>query len=199
MCETGRLFNCNRCLRQVVICASCDRGHQYCSRACSERSRAENRRDANLTPCARREGHETGRERQRRHRIRQSDWYGEDGLTACQTSARTRSRPSGRDRLDPEDRDAVPRKPQRMDRLALPRPLPSRTRGQAGLHPGQDRPAVCGPGGEGPVMRQAPPSARALRAAWTARGQRRRCSPPAHILAPLVHECHGINTNRFFR
>ena len=46
MCETGRLFTCNRCHRQVVICASCDRGHQYCSRACSEQSRAENRREA---------------------------------------------------------------------------------------------------------------------------------------------------------
>lgn len=26
----------------------------------------------------------------------------------------------------------------------------------------------------------------------------RRCSPPAHILAPLAHEYHRINTNQFF-
>ena len=73
MCETGRLFTCNRCHRQVVICASCDRGHQYCSRACSEQSRAENRREARRRYARTGRGQETGRDRQRRYRIRQAD------------------------------------------------------------------------------------------------------------------------------
>ena len=31
VCATGRLFNCKRC-RRVVLCRSCDRGQDYCSR-----------------------------------------------------------------------------------------------------------------------------------------------------------------------
>lgn len=73
MCETGRLFTCNRCHRQVVICASCDRGHQYCSRACSDQSRAENRREARRRYRHTERGRETGRDRQRHYRIRQAD------------------------------------------------------------------------------------------------------------------------------
>lgn len=73
MCETGRLFTCNRCHRQVVICASCDRGHQYCSRACGEQSRIENRREARRRYRRTGRGRETGRDRQRRYRVRQAD------------------------------------------------------------------------------------------------------------------------------
>ena len=72
-CETGRLFNCKRCRRQVVICRSCDRGQAYCSRACSARSRAERRREARGRYRRTEKGRETGRARQRRYRIRQAD------------------------------------------------------------------------------------------------------------------------------
>ena len=72
-CETGRLFNCKRCRRQVVICRHCDRGQAHCSRTCSARSRSERRREARKR-CRRTEkGRETGRKRQRRYRVRQAD------------------------------------------------------------------------------------------------------------------------------
>lgn len=41
----GRLFNCNHCRCQVVICSDCDRGNIYCS-DCSGVARAEAVRSA---------------------------------------------------------------------------------------------------------------------------------------------------------
>ena len=70
---TGRLFNCKRCRRQVVICTSCDRGQAYCSGACSARSRSERRREARGRYRRTERGRETGRKRQRRYRVRQAD------------------------------------------------------------------------------------------------------------------------------
>ena len=72
-CGTGRLFNCKRCRRQVVLCRSCNRGQAYCSRACSARSRSERRREARGRYRRTERGRETGRNRQRRYRIRQAD------------------------------------------------------------------------------------------------------------------------------
>ena len=35
----GRVFTCGMCGRTVWICKRCDRGHRYCSKACSEDAR----------------------------------------------------------------------------------------------------------------------------------------------------------------
>jgi len=45
MDRTARLFLCARCRDQVLLCSHCDRGQQYCSRACSRVSRRERRRE----------------------------------------------------------------------------------------------------------------------------------------------------------
>jgi hypothetical protein len=44
MDRVGRLFLCARCRDQVLLCSHCDRGQQYCGRACSSVSRRERRR-----------------------------------------------------------------------------------------------------------------------------------------------------------
>jgi hypothetical protein len=46
MDRSARLFVCARCRDQVLLCSDCDRGQQYCSRACSSLSRRERRREA---------------------------------------------------------------------------------------------------------------------------------------------------------
>ena len=45
MDRAARLFLCARCRDQVLLCSHCDRGQQYCSRACSSLSRRERRRE----------------------------------------------------------------------------------------------------------------------------------------------------------
>ena len=45
MDRPARLFLCARCRDQVLLCSHCDRGQQYCSRACSRQSRGERRRE----------------------------------------------------------------------------------------------------------------------------------------------------------
>jgi hypothetical protein len=45
MDRMARLFLCARCRDQVLLCSHCDRGQQYCSRACSSLSRRERRRE----------------------------------------------------------------------------------------------------------------------------------------------------------
>jgi hypothetical protein len=42
--ETGRLFNCRRCGKQVRICRKCDRGNIYCGKECSKAARLEAQR-----------------------------------------------------------------------------------------------------------------------------------------------------------
>jgi len=41
MTSTGRLYLCQRCRLQVIICRRCDRGQIYCSTACSKAARRE--------------------------------------------------------------------------------------------------------------------------------------------------------------
>lgn len=45
MDRSARLFLCARCRDQVLLCSHCDRGQQYCSRACASVSRRERRRE----------------------------------------------------------------------------------------------------------------------------------------------------------
>jgi len=46
MVSTGRLSQCVRCFKQIIICSSCDRGQRYCSSDCSNTSRRSAQREA---------------------------------------------------------------------------------------------------------------------------------------------------------
>jgi len=39
MCHSSRLYHCQRCHVQVIICSSCDRGQRYCAGSCSTDAR----------------------------------------------------------------------------------------------------------------------------------------------------------------
>lgn len=60
MCKQGhnavlRGRKCPKCKKRFLICGSCDRGHVYCSKACSRAARLESKRRSN-------------------HRYRRKDW-----------------------------------------------------------------------------------------------------------------------------
>ena len=44
--KTCRLFNCEKCHKQVLICSHCDRGNIYCSKECSRQARTESSQTA---------------------------------------------------------------------------------------------------------------------------------------------------------
>ena len=69
MPDTGRLFNCARCGRQVVICSRCDRGHRYC-KGCAPAARRGSRRAAGARYQHSRRGRLAHAERQHRYRAR---------------------------------------------------------------------------------------------------------------------------------
>jgi hypothetical protein len=69
MCDTARLFNCERCGGQVVICSCCDRGNRYCQ-GCAPVARQESRRSAGKRYQHSRRGRLTHAQRQRRYRAR---------------------------------------------------------------------------------------------------------------------------------
>lgn len=69
----GRMYNCQGCRRQVLICSRCDRGNAYCTKECSVNARREKQREARK----RHQGTENGRRdhaaRQRQYRQRQRE------------------------------------------------------------------------------------------------------------------------------
>ena len=65
--RSARLFLCARCRDQVLLCSQCDRGQQYCSRACSSTSRRERRREAA-------QRYQSSRRGRRRHAARTACW-----------------------------------------------------------------------------------------------------------------------------
>lgn len=69
-CCSARLYHCERCHAQVVLCSRCDRGHWYCLDGCAQAARLERRRcnarRYRQTPNGRR----NNSERQRRFRER---------------------------------------------------------------------------------------------------------------------------------
>ena len=67
MDRSARLFLCARCRDQVLLCSHCDRGQQYCSRACSSTSRRERRREAA-------ERYQSSQRGRRRHAARTACW-----------------------------------------------------------------------------------------------------------------------------
>ena len=67
MDRPARLFLCARCRDQVLLCSHCDRGQQYCSRACSGMSRRERRRETA-------ERYQSSRRGQVKHAARSASW-----------------------------------------------------------------------------------------------------------------------------
>ena len=67
MDRPARLFLCARCRDQVLLCSHCDRGQQYCSRACSGMSRRERRREAA-------QRYQSSRRGQLKHAARTASW-----------------------------------------------------------------------------------------------------------------------------
>jgi hypothetical protein len=67
MDRSARLFLCARCRDQVLLCSQCDRGQQYCSRACAGASRRERRREAA-------ERYQSSRRGRLRHAARTACW-----------------------------------------------------------------------------------------------------------------------------
>ena len=71
MCQaSGRLFQCGRCQKQVIICSKCDRGHRYCFDGCAEQARREKTEAANQRYRHSLKGQLKAAERQARHRQR---------------------------------------------------------------------------------------------------------------------------------
>lgn len=67
MDRAARLFLCARCRDQVLLCSHCDRGQQYCGRACSSVSRRERRRQTA-------QRYQSSRGGQLKHAARSASW-----------------------------------------------------------------------------------------------------------------------------
>ncbi len=73
MTPSARLYQCARCLGQVIICRSCDRGNVYCANGCAEQARSASLRRAAKRYRSTRRGRHTNADRQRRFRARQRE------------------------------------------------------------------------------------------------------------------------------
>jgi len=72
MCQTGRLFHCLRCHKQVIICRHCDHGQIYCSSQCSGIARQASTRAAKARYQQTQQGKQNHAQRQRRYRANQT-------------------------------------------------------------------------------------------------------------------------------
>ena len=79
MCTTARLFQCARCFCQTLICSLCDRGNQYCSKACSYQARHDSHKRANRKYAQTRKGKHHNAKRQQRYRQRQTQKVTDQG------------------------------------------------------------------------------------------------------------------------
>ena len=70
---TGRMFLCDRCRVQVIICSRCDRGQRYCTGNCADDARRASLRAAGRRYQCSRRGRLTHAERSRRYRRRQQN------------------------------------------------------------------------------------------------------------------------------
>ena len=73
MIDSGRLFNCARCHRQVIVCRHCDRGQIYCSGDCPEIARKESLHRACRVYQSSHRGRLINAARQKRFRQRQQE------------------------------------------------------------------------------------------------------------------------------
>jgi hypothetical protein len=70
--STARLFLCNHCGQQVIICRRCDRGQVYCGPDCALEVRRRNQRDAHRRYHATDRGRRMHADRSRKYRARGS-------------------------------------------------------------------------------------------------------------------------------
>jgi hypothetical protein len=68
--STARLFLCNHCRQQVIICRRCDRGQIYCGPDCALEVRRRNQREARRRYQATDRGRRMHADRSRTHRAR---------------------------------------------------------------------------------------------------------------------------------
>jgi len=71
MQNTGRLYSCQRCRTQVIICSRCDHGQRYCGSACAQNARSASLKIAAKKHQSSRVGRFNNAARQRRFRQRQ--------------------------------------------------------------------------------------------------------------------------------
>jgi hypothetical protein len=69
----ARLFLCQGCRAQVLICRHCDRGHMYCIEGCAQEARRRSQRDAGRRYQMSRRGRLNHAARSRRHRVRKNN------------------------------------------------------------------------------------------------------------------------------
>ncbi|MDR4517960.1 MAG: hypothetical protein MRK00_11310 [Nitrosomonas sp.] len=72
MQSTGRLYFCQRCHTQVIICSRCDRGQRYCDSTCAKNARSTSLKCAAKKYQSSRSGRFNNAARQRRFRQRQT-------------------------------------------------------------------------------------------------------------------------------
>ena len=70
MQDTGRLYFCQRCRIQVIICSRCDHGQRYCGSICAQNARLTSLKRAAKRYQSSRSGRFTNAARQRRFRQR---------------------------------------------------------------------------------------------------------------------------------
>jgi hypothetical protein len=69
----ARLFLCQGCRVQVLICSHCDRGHMYCIEGCAQQARRQSQREAGRRYQTSRHGRINHAARARRHRVRKNN------------------------------------------------------------------------------------------------------------------------------
>jgi hypothetical protein len=105
----ARLFLCQGCRVEVLICSHCDRGQIYCAEGCARKARRHAQREAGRRYQTSRRGRINHAARSRRHRARKNN-------VTHQGSAPDRS-----DGLLPEDQAVAMAKQSSRDRASRPR------------------------------------------------------------------------------
>jgi hypothetical protein len=105
----ARLFLCQGCRVQVLICSHCDRGHMYCVEDCAREARRHSQRDAGRRYQTSRRGRLNHAARSRRHRGRKNNVTHQGSL------------PDRSDGLLAEDQAVAPTEQLSRDRASRPR------------------------------------------------------------------------------
>lgn len=95
MPSSSRLFQCQRCQAQVIVCRRCDRGQRYCAQGCAEKARTQSLKRAAKKYQTGRVGRFNNAERQRRFRARQREKVTHQGSIKIPRCAVLRTHPNG--------------------------------------------------------------------------------------------------------
>jgi hypothetical protein len=71
--SSTRLFQCQRCRRQVMVCQQCDTGQRYCAQGCRQHARKDSCKRAQVNYQNSRKGRMNNARRQQRFRQRQKE------------------------------------------------------------------------------------------------------------------------------